>query len=64
MATAKAAREGSEEVAPRFEEKGGVLLYESRYVIPDGSTLKLKKMAECHDSKVAGYFGQFKTIEL
>ena len=63
VATAKAAKEGSDTVAPGFEEKDGVLLYENRYVIPNDSALKLKIMAECHDSKVAGHFGQFKTIE-
>jgi hypothetical protein len=32
-------------------------------VIPDDSALKLRILHENHDSKVAGHFGQFKTIE-
>jgi hypothetical protein len=63
MATAKAVKEGSEEVAPGFEVKDEVLLFENRYVIPNDSALRLKVLAENHDSKVAGHFGQFKTME-
>jgi hypothetical protein len=50
-------------VAEEFEVKDGLLFYENRWVIPNDSALKLRILQENHDSKVAGHFGQFKTIE-
>jgi hypothetical protein len=61
-ATLEAVRAGSELVAPGFEEKEGILLFENRYVLPDNKALKLKVLEANHDSKVAGHFGQFKTL--
>jgi hypothetical protein len=63
QATIQAVKENSDNVAPEFEEKDGLLFYENRYVIPNYTPLKLKILAENHDSKVAGHFGQFKTQE-
>ena len=63
IATVKAVKEKSDEVAPGFEVKDGILLYENRFVIPNDTSLKLKVLAENHDSKVAGHFGQYKTLE-
>ena len=63
IATARAVEEKSDVVAPGFEVKDGILLYENRFVIPNDTGLRLKVMAENHDSKVAGHFGQFKTLE-
>lgn len=59
IATARAVKEGSEEVTPGFEVKDGIPLYEN----PNDTGLKLKVLAEHHDSKVAGHFGQYKTLE-
>jgi hypothetical protein len=50
-------------VAEEFEVKDGLLFYENRWVIPNDSALRLRILHENHDSKVAGHFGQFKTIE-
>jgi hypothetical protein len=50
-------------VAEEFEVKDDLLFYENRWVIPNDSALRLRILHENHDSKVAGHFGQFKTIE-
>ena len=63
QATLKAVRENSEAVAPEFEDKDGILYYENRYVIPSDTGLRLKILGDNHDSRVAGHFGQFKTLE-
>ena len=63
VATLEAVRAGSELVAPGFAEKDGLLLFENRYVLPNDKSLKLAVLSANHDSKVAGHFGQFKTLE-
>jgi hypothetical protein len=50
-------------VAEEFEVKDGLLFYENRGGIPNGSALRLRILHKNHDSKVAGHFGQFKTAE-
>ena len=39
-----------------------LLLYENRYVVPNQLDFKLKILRENHDSKVAGHFGQTRTL--
>jgi hypothetical protein len=63
QATRDAVLRKDENVAEEFEVKGKLLYYENRWVIPKDPTLKLCILCENHDSKVAGYFGQFKTTE-
>ena len=63
VAMLEAVRTGSKMVAPVFAEKDGVLLFENRYVLPMDKSLKLAVLSANHDSKVAGHFGQFKTLE-
>ena len=63
VATLEAVRAGSEMVAPGFAEKDGLLLFENRYVLPNDKSLKMAVLSANHDSKVAGHFGQFKTLE-
>lgn len=50
-------------VAPGFEEKDRTLLFENRYALPNDKALRFKVLEANHDSKVAGHFGQFKTLE-
>jgi hypothetical protein len=50
-------------VAEEFEVKDDLLFYENRWVIPDDSALKLRILHGNYNSKVAGHFDQFKTIE-
>src|SRR6266550_2361128 len=63
MATLEAVRAGSDKVAAGFEEKEGLLFYENRYVLPNDKVLRLKVLEANHDSRVAGHFGQFKTLD-
>jgi hypothetical protein len=63
QATKKAFLRKDEIVAEEFEVKDGLLYYKNRWVIPNDAALKLRILSENHDSKVAGYFGQFKTTE-
>ena len=40
-----------------------MLFYENRYVLPNHKAIKLSVLSANHDSKVAGHFGHFKTLE-
>ncbi len=63
VATLEAVRAGSDLVDPGFEEKEGMLLFENRYVLPNDKAIRLKVLEANHDSRVAGHFGQYKTLE-
>ena len=63
ITTLEAVKAGSELVAPSFTENEGLLFYEIRYVLPNDKTIKLSVLSANHDSKIAGHFGQFKTLE-
>jgi len=41
-----------------------MVTYERRIYIPDSNALKLKVAHQCHDAKVAGHFGRYKTLDL
>src|SRR6266576_5150765 len=62
-ATFEAVQAKTEDVDPEFETKEGTLLYDNRYVLPNDKPLKLKVLEANHDSKIAGHFGQYKTLE-
>ena len=53
----------SESVDPDFSIKDEILLFDNRYVIPNDQALKLRVLKANHDSRVAGHFGQYKTLE-
>ena len=40
-----------------------MLFYDNRYVLPNEKAIKLSVLSANHDSKLAGHFGQFKTLE-
>ena len=40
-----------------------MLFYENRYVLSNDKAINLSVLSANHDSKVAGHFGQFKTLE-
>jgi hypothetical protein len=63
QATRQAVLEESPSVAKQFEVHGEFLLFESRWVVPNDSEIRLAILAENHDSKVAGHFVQHKTYE-
>ena len=64
-ATLEAVRTKSENVDPDFsiDAESGMLLFDNRYVLPNNQALKLRVLMVNHDSRVAGHFGQFKTLE-
>jgi len=45
-------------------EKDGLLYYKNRLYIPENETLQTEIAQGCHNSLVAGHFGQEKTIEI
>ena len=52
------------EFPANWSSNGGLLYYKNRLYIPDNDGLKTVIAKGCHDSKVAGHFGQEKTIEI
>jgi len=61
--TIEAIRQKDQSVDPEFEEKNELLFNANRWVVPASTELKLKILRECQDSKVAGHFGTYKTLE-
>ena len=45
-------------IALEYDVKEDILCYQNRWVVPIGAPLRLAILAENHDSKVAGHFGQ------
>ncbi|KAH8152984.1 uncharacterized protein LAJ45_03211 [Morchella importuna] len=43
--------------------KDGLIVYKNRWYIPKDKKLQMDILTDTHDSKVAGHFGQFKTLE-
>jgi len=48
----------------KWIEKDGLLYYKNRLYIPEDEALQTEIGQGCHDSLVAGHFGQGKTIEI
>jgi hypothetical protein len=63
QATRQAVLDESPNVAKQFEVHGEFLLFENRSVVSNDSEIRLAILAENHDSKVAGHFGQHETYE-
>ena len=56
---------GNNEALPKhWDMEDGLLYYKDRLFIPANEDLLTEIAKGCHDSKVAGHFGQEKTIEL
>ena len=47
-----------------WSEHDGLLYYRSHIYVPDTSQLRRRIVSLCHDTKVAGHPGRFKTLEL
>src|SRR5690606_9303085 len=47
-----------------IDKENKVLLWKQRLYIPDNDALRVKILESEHDSRVAGHFGQDKTVEL
>src|SRR4051812_47989376 len=54
--------EGSE-VDKNITVEDGLLLFKNRWYIPENKELKLKILAAEHDSRIAGHFGIYKTMD-
>jgi len=57
-------RESEKKMLDEWIEKEGLLYYKNRLYIPDNEALQTEIAQGCHDSLVAGPFGQEKTIEI
>jgi len=57
-------RENGEKMPDEWIEKDGLLYYENRLYIPEDEAVQTEIAQGCHDSLVAGHFGQEKTIEI
>ena len=57
-------KEKGEKMPDDWTESDGLLYYKNRLYIPESETLQTEIAKGCHDSQVAGYFGQEKTIEI
>jgi len=57
-------RESGKKMLGEWIEKDGLLYYKSRLSIPENEALQTAIAQGYHDSRVAGHFGQEKTIEI
>ena len=57
-------RESGKKMPDKWIEKDGLLYYKNRLYIPEDEALQTEIAQGCHDSLVAGHFGQEKTIEI
>ena len=57
-------KENSEALPKHWYMEDGLLYYKDRLFIPANEDLLTEIAKGCHDSKVAGHFGQEKTIQL
>jgi len=57
-------RENGTKMPEEWREKDGLLYYKNGLYIPEDEALQTEIAQGCHDSLVAGHFGQEKTIEI
>jgi len=57
-------RESGKKMPDEWIEKDGLLYYKNSLYIPEDEALQTEIAQGCHDSLVAGHFGQEKTIEI
>jgi len=57
-------REGGKRMPDEWLEKDGLQYYKNRLYIPEDEALQTEIAQGCHDSIVAGHFGQENTIEI
>ena len=57
-------KERGEKMPDDWTESNGLLYYKNRLYIPESKVLQTEIAKGCHDSRVAGHFGQEKTIEI
>ena len=57
-------RERGKKMPDEWIEKDGLVYYKNRLYIPEDEALQTEIAQGCHDSLVAGHFGQEKTMEI
>ena len=57
-------KESGEKMPDDWTESDRLLYYKNRLYIPESEALQTEIAQSCHDSRVAGHFGQEKTIEI
>jgi len=57
-------RESGKKMRGEWIEKDGLRYYKNRLYIPESEALQTERAQGCHDSLVAGHFGQEKMIEI
>ena len=57
-------KERNEQLPKNWELEDGLIYYKNSLFIPSNEYLLTEIAKGCHDSKVAGHFGQEKTVEL
>jgi len=57
-------KESGQKMPEEWTEKDGLLYYKNHLYIPEDKPLQTEIAHGCHDSLVAGHFGQQKTIEI
>ena len=63
LATQDAVAAKREGLDPHFSIENELLLWKGRWYIPDDIDLKNMILHDNHDSKIAGYFGIYKTLK-
>ncbi len=72
QATLQAVQKGTKEVDKNLTTESvdenqttesGLLLWKNRWLVPKDETLRAKVLDSCHNSKLAGHFGTFKTLK-
>ena len=57
-------KENGEKLPDDWMESNGLLYYKNQLYIPANEALQTRIANGCHDSQVAGHFGQGKTIKI
>src|SRR5258705_2913411 len=63
VATREAAAQKKMPIDPNLTVENELLLYKNQWYIPNDSIIKRRILHDNHDSKLAGHFGIFKTLE-
>ena len=63
LATKEAVKAKKDGADSQFEIEDELLMWKKRWYIPNNIELKNMSLHDNHDSKIAGHFGTYKTLE-
>ena len=63
LATKEAVKGKKDGTDPQFQIEDDLLMWKKRWYIPNNIELKNMILHDNHDSKIAGHFGTYKTLE-